>query len=204
MILLAFQLQTHHLAVLNILLVVLILWSNVMMFKVISREYVKHCVCVLLTQKQTCIVKLFPMCSVKVIKSYFLYKWWNFTNWDYAERLYTHFDLEIQSNYFGNGSSLSIETISVKCVGINHNSPYEFYSYLSDYSGQYLSTIHAHIISMLNELLKSNKLNRKCTIRQNTDCCCKRYYCGATLYFLSLLSSNFNINIDIMIDAPGY
>ena len=86
-------------------------------------------------------------------KDYFLLcKWWNFPIQDYAERLYTHFDQEIQSNYFGNGSSLSIETFNVKCLGINHNSPYEFHSYLSDNSGQYLSIIHAHIISMLNEL----------------------------------------------------
>ena len=48
------------------------------------------------------------------------------------------------------------------------------------------------------------KLKPKCTIWKNTDGCCKQYRCGASLYFLSLLSSNFNINIDRMIGAPGY
>ena len=58
--------------------------------------------------------------------------------------------------------------------------------------------------SMLNELKKGNKLKPKCTIWESTDGCCKKYRCGASLYFLSLLSSNFNINIDRMIGAPGH
>ena len=58
--------------------------------------------------------------------------------------------------------------------------------------------------SMLNELKKGNKLKPKCTIWGSTDGCCKQYRCGASLYFLSLLSSNFNINIDKMIGSPGH
>ena len=57
---------------------------------------------------------------------------------------------------------------------------------------------------MQNELKKGNKLNPKCTIWESTDCCCKEYYCGTSLYFLSLLSSDFNITIDRMIGASGY
>ena len=56
---------------------------------------------------------------------------------------------------------------------------------------------------MLNELKKGNKLKPKCTIWESTDGCCKQYCCGTSLYFLSLISSNFNINIDRMIGAPG-
>ena len=48
---------------------------------------------------------------------------------------------------------------------------------------------------MLNEVKKVNKLKPKCTIWEITDGCCKQYRCGASLYFLFLLSSNFNINI---------
>ena len=60
------------------------------------------------------------------------------------------------------------------------------------------------MIPMLNESKKGNKLKPKCTIWESTDCCCKQYCCGASLYFLSLLSSNFNINIDRMIGALGH
>ena len=60
------------------------------------------------------------------------------------------------------------------------------------------------MISMLNELQQCKKLKPKCTIWESTDGYCKQYRCGASLYFLSLLSSNFNITIDRMIGAPGH
>ena len=60
------------------------------------------------------------------------------------------------------------------------------------------------MISMLNELQKCNKIKPKCTIWESTDGRCKQYRCDASLYFLSLLSSNFNITIDRMIGAPGH
>ena len=57
---------------------------------------------------------------------------------------------------------------------------------------------------MLNELQKCNKLKPKCAIWESTDGCYKQYRCGSSLYFLSLLSSNFNITIDRMIGIPGH
>ena len=45
---------------------------------------------------------------------------------------------------------------------------------------------------------------RKCTIWESTDGYCKQYRCGASLYFLYLLLSNFNITIDRMIGTPGH
>ena len=60
------------------------------------------------------------------------------------------------------------------------------------------------MISILNELQKCNKQKPKCTIQESTDGCCKKYRCGASLYFLPLSSSNFNITIDRMIGAPGH
>ena len=58
--------------------------------------------------------------------------------------------------------------------------------------------------SMWTELKKGNKLKPKCTIWASTYGCCNQYRCGVSLYFLSLLSSNFNINIDRMIGAPKH
>ena len=51
---------------------------------------------------------------------------------------------------------------------------------------------------------KGNNLNRNCTIWESTDGCCKQYRCGLSSCFLSLLSSNFYITIDKVIDSPGY
>ena len=51
---------------------------------------------------------------------------------------------------------------------------------------------------------KGNKLNKHCIIWESTDDWCKQCRCGTSLYFLSLLSSNFNINIDKMIGTPGH
>ena len=57
---------------------------------------------------------------------------------------------------------------------------------------------------MLNDLEKCKKLNPKCTISEITDDCSNQYRCGASLYFLSLLSSNFNITIDRMMGVSGH
>ena len=83
---------------------------------------------------------------------------------DYAERLSAHFNLEVQSDHFGNGRSLSIEGNNLQYIDDDHNEHSEFQSHLSVYSRQDASTTNAHIISMLNELKKCNKLKPKCTI----------------------------------------
>ena len=106
---------------------------------------------------------------------------------DYAERLYAHFNLEVQSYHFGNGRSLSIEGRNIQYIDEEHEEHSEFHFNLSDDSRQDASNTHAYMISMLN----------------STDDCCKQYRCGASLYFLSLISCNFNITIDGMIGAPG-
>ena len=123
---------------------------------------------------------------------------------DYAERLSAHSDLEIQSDYFGNGRSLSIEGFNIQYIDEDHEEHSEFHSHLSDDSRQDVPTTHAHLISMLNELQKYEKLKPKCTILESTDGCCKQYRCGASLYFLSFFSSNFNVTIDRMIGVPGH
>ena len=105
----------------------------------------------------------------------------------------------MNTRYFGNGRSLSIEGCNRQYIDEDHEEPSEFHSQLSDDSRQDASTTHTHMISMLNELQKCKKLKPKCTIWESTDGCCKQYRCGASLYFLSLLSSNFNITVDGMI-----
>ena len=83
---------------------------------------------------------------------------------DYAERLSAHFNLEIQSDHFGNGRSLSIEGNNLQYIDEDHDEHSEFHSHHLGDSRQDTSTTHAHITSMLNELQKCNKLKPKCTI----------------------------------------
>ena len=51
---------------------------------------------------------------------------------DYAERLSAHFNLEIQSDHFGNGRSLSIKGFNIQYIDEDHEEHYEFHSHLSD------------------------------------------------------------------------
>ena len=83
---------------------------------------------------------------------------------DYVERLSTYFNLKNQSKHFENSRSLSIESFNIEFLDENYNPQSQFYSHFSDDSRQDISTTHAHIIYMLKELEKGNKLKRKCTV----------------------------------------
>lgn len=87
----------------------------------------------------------------------------------YADRLSTHFNREIQSNYFENGLLLSIEGYNIEFVDKNYKQQSEFYSHLSDDSQKYTSITPAHIIYILKKLEKGNKLNRYWTTWESTD-----------------------------------
>ena len=92
-------------------------------------------------------------------------------------------NLEIQSEHFGNGRSLSIEGCMIDIVDQNMNGYMECHSHFSDNSQQDASTTHAHMVSMLTELRKNKQLKQRCTIWESTDGCCKQYRCGAALFF---------------------
>ena len=55
---------------------------------------------------------------------------------DYTERLSTHFNLEVQSDHFGNGRSLSIEGNNLQYIDEDHEEHSQFHSHLSDDSRQ--------------------------------------------------------------------
>ena len=75
---------------------------------------------------------------------------------DYAEKIYANFNIEIQSEYFGNGRSLSIEGYMIDIVDQCLNGNMEFHSHSSDDSRQNSSTIHAHMLNMLTKLRNNN------------------------------------------------
>ena len=138
------------------------------------------------------------------------------TRRDYAERLSATFDLEIQSEHFGNGRSLSMEGSSVefhianllqeyKAGNINVEEleqEFEFISHFSDVSRQDSTTTNAHMDVLIRNLKAKGRLWRM--IFEETDGCCKQYRCGTALWLLSMLSSKFDITIDRAIGAPGH
>ena len=89
-----------------------------------------------------------------------------------------------RSDHCENGRSSSIEGCNIEFVDEYHNAQSEFNSYLLDNSRQDTSITRAHMISMLKELEKGNKLNRICIIWESIDGCCKQYRCGASLCLL--------------------
>ena len=77
---------------------------------------------------------------------------------DYAKRMSVNFNIEIQSEHFGNGRSLSIERCMIDIVDQDLNDYMKFHSHFSDDSRQDDSTIHTHIFSILTKLRNNNQL----------------------------------------------
>ena len=78
---------------------------------------------------------------------------------DYVKRLFTHFNMEVQSDNFDNGRSLLIEGYNIQYIDEGHEEHSDFHSNLPDDCRQDTSTTHAHMISILNELQKYKKQN---------------------------------------------
>jgi hypothetical protein len=136
------------------------------------------------------------------------------TRRDYAERLSAKFNLEIQSDHFGNGRSLSIEGSSIEAfsshairhglVDKNHISM-QFHSHFADDSRQDAATTCAHTIVMLDKLKNNGEIGRNNpTMWEETDGCGKQYRCAKAFWLLSYLAVKYGMTIDRAIGAPGH
>ena len=76
----------------------------------------------------------------------------------------TNFNLEIQSEHFRNGISLSIEGCMIYIVDQVLNSNIEMHSHLSDDSRQDVPTTHAHMVDIFTKLINNNQMKERCTI----------------------------------------
>ena len=140
------------------------------------------------------------------------------TRRDYAERLAAAFSLEIQSDHFGNGRSLSmegsaVETFCKAAVDAWRNGVWQmdeaqlkmvFHSHFSDDSRQDAATTHAHMTVLLKQLKEIGELCAGMTLWDYTDGCMKQYRCGTALYLLSVLATTFGITTSRAIGAPGH
>ena len=71
---------------------------------------------------------------------------------DYAERISANLNLEIQSEHFGNGRSLSIDECVIDAFDQDLNGNIEFNFHFLDDSRQDASTTHIHMVNMLTDL----------------------------------------------------
>ena len=65
---------------------------------------------------------------------------------DYAEIIFSNFNLEIHSEYIGNGRSLSIEGWNIEIIDKELNGSCEFHSNFSGDSHEDSSTTHAFMV----------------------------------------------------------
>lgn len=124
---------------------------------------------------------------------------------DYAERLKFEFNLEIQSEHFGNCRSLSIEGCSCRFMK-EGQLLMEMHSHFSDSSRQDARTTYAHMKVELQYLedLGILKKDGTGTIVDDTDGCAKQYRSGTALYLNSLLATTHGVIIDRAVGAPGH
>ena len=127
---------------------------------------------------------------------------------DYAERLVKELDGEIQSEHFGDNSTLSIEG----CV-LQYHVQFEntrkirmdFHSHFADFSKQDTATTFEHMCDMFERHIERNgPFPKQCVVLDHTDGCAKQYRSGNALYLLNVLSLKYNIVIDRAVCAPGH
>jgi hypothetical protein len=140
------------------------------------------------------------------------------TSRDYAERLPFKFNLEIQSEHFGNGRNLSIEGSTVEThtaqaiqavvvddeLTDKEKYPLQIHSHFSDDSHQDSATTTAHIEVLLKHLQASGEIGEHATMFDSTDGCSKQYRCAKAFWLLTYLAVKFKIVIDRAISAPGH
>ena len=99
------------------------------------------------------------------------------TRRDYAERLSATFNLEIQSEHFGNGRSLSIEGSTVETHETTGNNAekmrLQFHSHFSNDSRQDAETTTAHMTVLIDALIAENAIDKQATMWDDTDGCGK-------------------------------
>ena len=139
---------------------------------------------------------------------------WFLSERDYAERLVKELDGEIQSEHFGDNSTLSIEGCILQ-YHLNHNKRkqasedksirMDFHSHFADFSKQDAATTFEHMSKMIeNHIENHGSFPKKCVILDHTDGCAKQYRSGNALYLLNVLAMKYNIVIDRAVCAPGH
>ena len=126
------------------------------------------------------------------------------TRRDYAERLWAKFNKEIQSDHFGQGTTMSKVGCFVEYFAKNGEIFAHFHLHMAEKSSQDPAATHAHMQVWLNLLADQKKVHYShSTIGEHTDGCIKQYRCAKALHLLSYLALQYGITMDRQID-PGH
>jgi hypothetical protein len=127
---------------------------------------------------------------------------------DYAKRLPATFNLEIQSEHFGNGQSLSIEESTVETHETVDNNVekmrLQFYSHFLNNSRQDATTTNAHMTVLIDALIAKSAIHKQTAMWDDTDVCGKQYRCVKAYLLLSHLASKYDITFDRAIGALSH
>jgi len=122
---------------------------------------------------------------------------------DYAERLLASFAMEVQSDHFGNGRTLSMEGSSVEFY-VDNEPTMEFHSHFSDKPEQNAATTFDHTAALFDEMKKRGLLEAGFAVLENTDGCQDQYRKSVAWYLLTVLATTYQVAIDRGVGAPGH
>ena len=114
--------------------------------------------------------------------------------------------MEIQSEHFGNGRSLSMEGSTVEFHDkITELCTLHFHSHFADTSRQDAASTNAHMVELFEHLIDNDQMGGSNSVMwDDTDGCGKQYRCGKAFWLLSFLSHKYQRVIDRLIGAPGH
>ena len=96
---------------------------------------------------------------------------------DFAERLSLQFESQSQHEYFGGGSTISIEGVAVQMVtdSESNSRSTSFHTYFSEGKQQDSSVVFNHMQKLIKFLKKEGVLKTGSTILCNTDGCSGKF-----------------------------
>jgi len=126
------------------------------------------------------------------------------TSRDFAERLQLKFNSQVQSEYFGQGVSLSLEGVAVMHKDDKDDQQMQFHTFLSSNPQQDSAVVHQHSMKLFQHLKDNQLIKAGSTVLCNTDGCAAQYRCGTAFHFLSALACQFDVHISRAICCPGH
>ena len=98
----------------------------------------------------------------------------------------------MQSNHFGNSTSVSIEGYTVHYPSpLGDDLVFDFHSYLSDGKTQHASTVYNHLDKLLAKLQNQGHLKVGGRVLCFTDGCASQYRSATSVYFMAFLSIKY-------------